>query len=260
MAGELILNPQLGAALQETILAEGLARLWAGARHLPGGRGTARILDLGGASFVVKREARGGMARGVLPNRYLWPAPFRREWAVALKLWSQGLAPEPVAVEFERGAVGFAVFSLSRALLPSTSMAELWRGDTLGAEGLALAGAAVGGLHRAGVIHGDLNAGNLLFCQGPKVLFLDLRHSRVFPAAPPAQLRRANLARLGRSLHKLRAVHGSQALPAAWDPVLQGYAAGWGERESWVDELAADLKRGHPWRRRLVWRRRRISP
>lgn len=111
---------------------------------------------------------------------------------------------------------------------------------------LRLAGSAVARLHREGVLHGDLNAGNLLFSEVPEVFFLDLRHSTRAPAPPGDRARRANLLRLARSLHKLGAVNGWAWPEHPWDALAAGYVEGWGLGEPWLTAFVAVADRGYP--------------
>lgn len=120
---------------------------------------------------------------------------------------------------------------------------------------LAAAGRASARLHREGVLHGDLNAGNILFASGSEALFLDLRHSRLLPALISPWARRDNLLRLCRSLHKLHAIHGLHWPEAPGEMLAAGYAEGWGSAETWLGDIVLAMDRGFPWRRRLLWSR-----
>jgi hypothetical protein len=250
-----ILRPMLDPALEGTLRAQGLPALWTGATPIPGGRGTARLLTRAGCDLVLKRERRGGWAGKVLPDRYVWRRPFLREWALGCQLAVRGLAPEPVALEFTGHTAGFQVYALSRAILPSCSLAELWREGRMDGPVMAAAGRAVARLHREGILHGDLNAGNMLFASGQEALFLDLRHSRILSGGLPPRARQNNLLRLCRSLHKLQSLHGRPWPPASGDLLTKGYAEGWGSAETWLRHTVRVMDRGFPWRRRLFWSR-----
>ena len=251
MGNERILNPSLESAFASAILSMGLSRLWASAEPLPGGRGTARLLKLEGTVFVLKRESRGGWAGRILPDCYLRRGPFLREWALGCHLAERGLAAEPVAMEFTGPAAGFEVFALTRAVLPSRSLAELWKDQEMDGDALASAGRGVALLHREGVLHGDLNAGNILFASPGGTIFLDLRHSRRRPSPFPPGRRRGNLLRLCRSLHKLGTLHGLRLPKAPGEALAAGYAEGWGSEETWLSDIILATDRGFPWRRRL---------
>jgi tRNA A-37 threonylcarbamoyl transferase component Bud32 len=120
---------------------------------------------------------------------------------------------------------------------------------------LDAAGHAVARLHREGVLHGDLNAGNILFGPDGDALFLDLRHSRVLDGGLPTQARQRNVLRLCRSLHKLHAIHDRRWPERPGEILAAGYALGWGSTEAWLDDIVLAMDRGFPWRRRLFWSR-----
>jgi hypothetical protein len=250
----LFLNEQLESTQREAIEKRGLKGLWREASPLPGGRGTARTHRLGELILVVKREARGGWGARVLPDLYLLHGPFLREWQLACRLSALGLSPQPVAQEFHGLGPLFGVYSASHSITGGTSLVELWRKGKAVPSLWREAGGAVGRLHREGVIHGDLNVGNLLVTVDEAIQFLDLRHSRFGKGTPPTRARSQNLSRLARSLHKLNATERLPLPETLWECLSEGYAEGWGEREAWLkgwEELAA---RGFPLRR-VLWRR-----
>jgi|WetSurMetagenome_2_1015567.scaffolds.fasta_scaffold128848_2 3-deoxy-D-manno-octulosonic acid kinase len=249
---DLRLNPTLSAASRETLARRGLSRLWEEAEPLPGGRGSARLLRLEGVPFVVKRERRGGRLSALFPDRYLSKGPFLKEWALGLHLSERGLAPEPAALLLQGCPLGFRAVAMTSALLPSRSLAELWREGALGGGTLGRVGEAVSALHRAGVIHGDLNAGNLLFTEAPLPLLIDLRHSRWTQEPPAPAARRHNLLRLCRSLHKLQRLHGLAWPEDPWKALLAGYTRGWGGEEPWHPAFLSAAARGFPVRS-LFW-------
>ena len=237
-------HPRTPAEVRERVEHAAPEELWSAGEPLAGGRGTARLLDVADQRVILKRERRGGLAGRVLPDFYLLEGPFLTEWEMACRLAEAGLAPQPYAQVFRPAGPLFAVFTLSRAVPQAPSLLGLWTEGRLGPEQLRTAGAAVGRLHRAGLLHGDLNAGNLLLDEGGAALFLDLRHSRLGPAPPPAGSRGRNLLRLSRSLHKL---HYLRSLPwpeDCWEALAEGYAGGWGEREPWLTEWIARSRRG----------------
>ena len=250
--GDLELNPRLTSPLREAISRSGLPHLWSSAAPLSGGRGSARLLELDGSPFVVKQERRGGRVAAAVPDRFLFKGPFLREWRLGLHLAERHLAPEPVAMQTEGPPCLFRVFNMTRAILPGRSLSELWMEGGLDGASLEHVGEAVASLHRAGVIHGDLNAGNLLFGPGPIPLLLDLRHSRWTISEPSPAERLHNLLRLCRSLHKLRTLHRLEWPKEPWAALLSGYWRGWGCEESWSSKFLATAERGFPLRS-LFW-------
>ncbi len=237
-------HPRIPVEVRERFEHAAPEELWWAAEPLAGGRGTVRLLTVGGYRLIVKRERRGGVAALLLPNLYLLEGPFRREWEMACRLAEAELAPQPYAQVFRPAGFLFAVFTLSQAVPEALSLLGLWTQGRLGPERLRAAGTAVGRLHRTGLLHGDLNAGNLLLDEEGRALFLDFRHSRLGPGPPPAGSRHRNLLRLSRSLHKLRYLHSLPWPEGCWETLAEGYAAGWGEREPWLEEWIARSRRG----------------
>jgi tRNA A-37 threonylcarbamoyl transferase component Bud32 len=250
----LTLNDQLARPDREVLETRRLAGLWQEALPLAGGRGTARTLRLGELDLVLKREARGGWGARILPDLYLLRGPFQREWRLACRLSALGLSPQPVAQEFRDRGPFFEAYSASLAIAEGKSLAESWREGRMDASLWRRAGKAVGRLHREGVLHGDLNVGNLIVAGDESFLFLDLRHSRFGREKPSARARARNLKRLARSLHKLNATQGLSLPEDLWGLLLEGYAEAWGERERWLEGWDARTARGFPLRR-LLWRK-----
>lgn len=253
MPGRLRLSPDLPADLARALEERGLEALWAGALPLPGGRGTARTLSLCGVEMVIKREARGGWAGRLLPDLYLGSAPFDREWELSSRLSCADLCARPVAQQFVAAGPFLRVYQATQAVREGASLLQLWQEGALKEEHLQRAGKATGRLHRAGILHGDLNAGNLLLPAGGKVRFLDLRHSEAFDGPPPLAGRRRNLTRLARSLHKLHHTRGLAWPSAPWERLASGYGEGWGEREEWLGEWMEEAAQGFRLRS-LLWR------
>jgi len=250
----LFVADHLEAGQKAHIEKDGLARLWLEARPLSGGRGSARLADLGARQAVIKRERRGGLLAFLMPDWYLLEGPFRKEWSLGLRLAGLGLSPHPLAQELWSRGPFFKVHIATEFLPHAASLLARWRAESLKAESLRHVGAAVGRLHRAGVVHGDLNAGNIMIVPEGGACFLDLRHSRSLDGQPCAGDRHRNLARLARSLHKLRATQGLSLPVDAWHSLAEGYASGWGAREPWITSWLRRVESGYPLRG-LLWRK-----
>lgn len=225
------------------------ASAWAQGEPLSGGRGMTRRICLAGRDFFLKRESRGGLAGRLLPDYYLLREPFDREWDLSLWLGEKGLSPSLSARWYLGAGPAFQAWTLITPVEGAASLAELILDGKASSAKFERAGACVGRLHNLRVIHGDLNAGNLLLTER-SCQIIDLRHSFLMEN-PPASPRYANLARLGRSLAKL------SREGAAWDadvvrPLAKGYAQGFGEADARVEAtLRGALAVSVP--RRLAW-------
>lgn len=249
-----MVHPKLDAAALLAAGALDVARAYAAAEPLPGGRGTVRRLSLAGRPFLLKRESRGGAAGGLLPHRYLRRGPFLHEWALSLWLDRRGLCP-PLAARWlvPRGPL-LEVYTLLEPVADAPSLADLVRDRSAEPGTFAEAGRAVGRLHAAGVLHGDLNAGNLLMAPSG-ALAIDLRHSFRLEVLPAGR-RRENLDRLARSLVKLSGgeLAGGRA---PWRALARGYVEGVGGAQGWVGEWAEQAGRVGLVRR-LGWKLRGV--
>lgn len=254
MGNRLVFGDRLDDRVRKALEERPLAELWREASPVAGGRGTARVVALGGLSVVLKRESRGGWAGALLPDLYLRTGPFLAEWDLSCHLFALGLYPRPVAQQFVLHGPLARVYHATEEVEGGGSLGHLWHEGRLEASALRRAGAAVAALHRGGVLHGDLNAGNLLIAPVGRVLFLDLRHSRRTPGPPSREDREQNLTRLGRSLHKLHATWGLPWPRGVWSSLAEGYAESWGPREPWLDAWVDRSPGGFPLRS-LLWRR-----
>jgi 3-deoxy-D-manno-octulosonic acid kinase len=117
----------------------------------------------------------------------------------------QGLdVPEPWAAGYRRSRGFYRASLLMRAIEHAETLAQRlahapeaidWR----------VVGAAIARMHAAKLWHADLNAHNILFDRAQRVWIVDFDKAEV--RAPSDTWRRANLARLKRSLLKLGAQH-----------------------------------------------------
>ncbi len=206
------------------------AQLAAAGRLVPvtAGRGSAWFVAPPRPSLapcVLRHYRRGGLIARLVRDRYVWRGaeatrPFRELRLLAL-LEARALpAPQPVAARYVRGAVGYRADLLTLAIPGTRSLARL------AVDGLDLAqwmqvGATVRAFHDAGVRHADLNAHNVLIDERSRVHLIDFdRGVRV----PPGRWCQHNLARLRRSLVKLRVLPPSGATPE-WNALLAGYEA-----------------------------------
>lgn len=250
IAPGLLLHPDLDAPSAREVAALDPSAAWAGAQPLPGGRGTVRRFALAGRELLLKRESRGGWAGRLLPALYLCREPFLREWALSLWLEAKGVTPPLWARWFlPRGGV-FEVFTLMEPLPEVLSLADLLRSGTCAADDLRRAGECVGHLHGLGVVHGDLNAGNLLLAPA-RVWAIDWRHSSREESLSPAA-RRTNLDRLARSLVKVAGDAGPLG-EGTWRSLAEGYGEGFGAADPWLVEWTSGAGRVCPLRRWL-WR------
>lgn len=248
----MLVYPEIDSKLAEELRARSPEALYdAAPSAMPGGRGSVRRIELCGGEYLLKRERRGGLLGRILPDGFFSRTQFLKEWELSLILAREGLTPPILARWFLPSGPLFQVYSLVEPLPRAASLVALWRGGGLTADILRSAGACVGALHRRGVRHGDLNAGNLLFLPERGVVAIDWRRSHIEDPLPPSS-RRRNLLRLARSLHKVRHLHRLPWPERTWESLAQGYSEGYGETEPWLGPFAKEAAGGFTWRR-LLW-------
>lgn len=143
---------------------------WAAARaerEVPGGRGAAWRVDLGGTAAAVRHYRRGGWMGPLLGDRYFDrpPRPFA-ELAVSEALRDAGVPTPPILAAIAYAAApGYRADLATAWIAPGLDLAELLRPglypDEERATALEAAGETVGRAHGAGLDHPDLRPGNL---------------------------------------------------------------------------------------------------
>jgi 3-deoxy-D-manno-octulosonic-acid transferase len=195
-----------------------------------GGRGSAGFIAHGEAGLVLRHYRRGGLVARWLHDSYAGRRAHRsramREFALLSRLRHVGLdVPEALAARMQRTGVGFYRADLLIARIPGArSLAEHLAGGVRPSPAQWHAmGAAIRRLHDQGVDHVDLNAHNLLLAPDGRVWIIDFDRCR---ERPGQAWKARNLARLQRSLHKLRAQQAGFAYADAdWPALLHGYRA-----------------------------------
>lgn len=177
-----------------------------------GGRGQALVVDTSVGPAVLRRYLRGGQARRISADRYLFTgyAGSRafREWRVLNRLHRDGFpVPRPLAASCECAGLIYRAGLLTRLIPGARSLLEL---------APDLDEAAIGNLvevlerfFRAGLVHPDLNATNILCDQQGQWFLVDLDRARLIsgPSRPGRMV-----SRLKRSLIKAGFTRQAEAI------------------------------------------------
>ncbi|NZA27521.1 3-deoxy-D-manno-octulosonic acid kinase [Luteimonas sp. SJ-92] len=171
-----------------------------------GGRGGAWFVDTPAGPAVLRQYLRGGFAARFSRAAHLWRGATRvrsfAEFRLTRDLLREGMpVPEPLAASYVRGGASYRAAILVRRLDGVRSFADrvaVAAGDAPWEE----VGRLVARFHRVGLDHADLNAHNILFDAGGNGWLIDFDLSR--QRLPETGWRSRNLARLERSLLKLR--------------------------------------------------------
>ncbi|HYW91076.1 MAG TPA: 3-deoxy-D-manno-octulosonic acid kinase [Gammaproteobacteria bacterium] len=205
----------------------------------PAGRGCVWFVGESGA-WVLRHYRRGGLVARLVRDHYLWTGLKRtrawREWHLLYDLHARDLpVPRPVAARVERRGCSYRADIITERL-PGEPLSALLARGAVSLESWHAIGRAIAGLHAGGLWHADLNAHNILLSPAGGIAVIDLDRARLRRAG--GRWRRRNLARLRRSLDKLR----------RQDPVLAFNERDWEALRSGYGEAAADpsLRRRHP--------------
>ncbi len=203
------------ATLHEYAAAQPGARAFAG-------RGTAWGATLpDGAPVVVRHSRHGGLLAPVTGDLFVRPTRAAHELAAARTLARHGVpTPEVVAYAVYPAFGPFARADVATRLLDGTPFPDAWKNATGEAERRGMLDAVralLVALRRAGALHPDLNASNVLICQRegtPQAAVLDVDRMR-FSTHGNARIAARNAGRLTRSLHKWSTKPGYDSIASA---------------------------------------------
>ena len=194
-----------------------------------GGRGGAWFVDADGCALVLRRYLRGGWAARLSRDGYAWRGESQvrsfAEYHLLRALRQRGLAvPAPhAACYWRRGRVYRAAILVER-IAGARSLADL-AVEQGSAAPWAATGHLVAAFHHAGLDHADLNAHNVLFDAGGAGWLIDLDRGRL--RRPARGWREGNLARLLRSLRKLRGDRAIADVDADFARLRLAYDQAW---------------------------------
>lgn len=194
-----------------------------------GGRGGAWFIDAPSSQCVLRMYRRGGLAARFSRDRYLWHGPNRTrsfaEFRLTRALLARGLpVPRPVAASYVRDGMFYRASILMERLMQVQPLADLAQAQGAQAPWDAT-GRMLARFHRVGLDHADLNAHNILFDDSGQgwLIDFDRGHLRI----PATAWREENLARLKRSLLKLRAGRGVEDVERDFAALRHAYDHAW---------------------------------
>ncbi len=225
------------------------------------GRGRPAVVEAEGERLVVRHYYHGGLLRRLTGDLFLGAGRFLNELRVLEAARRRGVAvPRPVGLLIEPAGPGLFRAGLVTVYIPeSVDLLSYYREVFLRGRGrpaadtAAIVGAAgrqVALLHRAGILHGDLQVKNILIRpdrRPPEVIILDLDRARLGKSG-----REKNLRRLYRSFLKMRL---SRPAVSRLDPIrfLRAYAP---RDRDFRRRMIADIRRRSCWTavRLLKWK------
>jgi 3-deoxy-D-manno-octulosonic acid kinase len=230
-------NEGYGAILFDAERARQVAPEWFSPTHwsdrarpvLTGGRGGAWLIDAPDGGMVLRHYLRGGWAAQVSRDTYVWRGPDRvrsfAEFRLTRLLHRRGLpVPRPIAACYRRSGFTYRAAILIERLDGVHSLAE--RASVAAQDApWEETGRLVARFHRAGLDHADLNAHNILFDTTGQGWLIDFDRSHLRIADTP--WRERNLARLKRSLLKLRGAREPAQVERDFARLRSAYDATW---------------------------------
>lgn len=194
-----------------------------------GGRGGAWFIDAPFGASVLRHYLRGGMAAKLSRDRYLWKGVNRTRSFAEFRLMRALIArklpvPRPLAACYLREGLCYRAALLMERLEDVRSLGERAQLAGRGAP-WEESGRLIARFHRAGLDHADLNAHNILFDAAGEGWLIDL--DRGVLRVPATRWRERNLARLQRSLLKLRGERSREEVDRDFARLHRAYELAW---------------------------------
>ena len=192
-----------------------------------GGRGGAWFIDFGEGGAFLRHYLRGGLVAKLSRDAHLWRGIGHvrsfAEFRLLRVLRDKKLpVPLPFAAWYRREGLHYRAAILMQRLPDVASLAALAAKQQAP---WAAAGELVARFHRAGLDHADLNAHNILFDGDGHGWLIDFDRGRL--RIPATAWREQNLARLRRSLLKLRGERSADDVGLAGAHLRRAYDHAW---------------------------------
>jgi 3-deoxy-D-manno-octulosonic acid kinase len=189
------------------------------------GRGSALLLETDFGPAVLRQYLRGGWPARFSRDRYLFTGFDRSrplaEFRMLATLSDLGLpVPAPLAAMCRRQGLFYQGWLLMERIMDAQALADVLLERAGDPDLWQRTGAVIARFHRAGAIHADLNARNILVAGDGAIHLVDFDRARFTANAAASS---ANLQRLKRSLEKLWPVGIRDRLEPCWADLLRGY-------------------------------------
>ncbi len=190
------------------------------------GRGRTLVVSDGEHEFVLRHYIRGGLPGRLIRDSYVWLGERQTrsfaEWYLLAKLQSLGLpVPRPAAARYRRSGPFYTADLLTVRLPDIRSLAERLAEKPGDGEFWQNLGIELHRFHAAGVNHADLNAYNVQIGENDSMFLLDFDRGKIMS---PGQWKQKNIARLHRSLRKIKQADDRiNYSEADWNELLEGY-------------------------------------
>ena len=193
--------------------------------------GTAIVGGARGARWRLKLMRRGGLLAPLWRERYPSPGRLVSTLGASVEARERGIpTPRPIALLVESGVAGLTRGALAVEEIPATEdLARLAQRGAVDEDDLAAAMSVVRAMHDRGMIHPDLNLGNILLRGAgsgrPEAFVIDLDGVRFTDGPVGFGARQAAVRRMERSCAKLTGDAGPLG-PGSRDLWYRLYASG----------------------------------
>lgn len=191
-----------------------------------GGRGYTLIIGDGRQEFVLRHYRRGGLIGRVVRDSYVWLDENRTrsfaEWRLLHKLAKRGLpVPVPAVARYCRKGPVYSADIITVRVPGIRPLSVRLAAGSGGPEFWQALGRAICRFHDEGVNHADLSSHNIQLDEQGAMWLLDFDQAKLLQ---PGSWRQKNLARLHRSLQKIRRLNpGVRYNEKDWEQFLAGY-------------------------------------
>ncbi len=190
------------------------------------GRGNTTVVRGNDGEFVLRHFIRGGLIGRFVSDKYFWlgqeaTRPFS-EWRFLSELVAMELpVPRPAAARYCRSGLTYRADLLTVLIPDVISLSDRIASLPCNEEFWHTLGSAIAPFHKAGVYHADLNAYNVQIDKDDMVWLVDFDRGSL---RQPGTWQRENLARLHRSLQKIKGLDPRLYYSEAnWEQFLEGY-------------------------------------
>lgn len=190
------------------------------------GRGSTFFIEVDGRSCVLRHYYRGGFIGKFLNDEFLWIGLEKTrafaEWFLLEHMQKLGLpSPVPLAAHVERRGFVYRADLLMERIPEVKPLSVCLESQATTDINWNAVGFCIGGFHREGINHADLNVHNIQIGSDGAVSLVDFDRGRLMSAA--GQWQRDNLARLSRSLKKVSNGCGLELQDSVWQGLMEGY-------------------------------------
>jgi 3-deoxy-D-manno-octulosonic acid kinase len=190
------------------------------------GRGKVLFIEYDGRQWALRHYCRGGLARRVSTDRFVWTGLDRTrsfcEWSLLEHLYRSTLpVPRPVAARVDRQGTLYTADLITERILDIRTLSDCLSATTLEPDIWRSVGQMIARFHSAGVCHADLNAHNIQIDTQNRLFLLDFDRGRIMDTS--GRWRQSNLDRLHRSLTKLLSQGAIRFCAADWSSLIDGY-------------------------------------